>query len=384
MLDDPDGAVELSIDRGDIKAGRRSAPLSEIELELKRGAPDRLFTLARMLAELAPLSLGVRSKSERGYALLERNPSAVEKSGKIPLAKKTTTAEAFRAIGHACVRQLVANAPATQQGNAEALHQMRVALRRLRAAMSFFSELVAGYGAPPIKSALKWMTGELGPARELDVFLNRVVAPARRQHPRDKEIAALERDTAKRRAQSFARATAAVRSARFRTMVLDVVAWLEAGPWVRRDDKRGRTLAAKPIAKFAARELSRRRRKIKKRGRAIPELAPRRRHKLRIAAKKLRYAAEFKLYSGGAAKKRRKALLGTLKSLQQALGDLNDIAAERALGSDIALKANRKAKGGEAFAAGLLVGHDEARVDNLLEEAAQGHAEFSACKPFWK
>ena len=133
-------------------------------------------------------------------------------------------------------------------------------------------------------------------------------------------------------------------------------------------------------------ELSRRRRKIKKRGRAIPELAPRRRHKLRIAAKKLRYAAEFftKLYSGGAAKKRRKALLGTLKSLQQALGDLNDIAAERALGSDIALKANRKAKGGEAFAAGLLVGHDEARVDNLLEEAAQGHAEFSACKPFWK
>jgi len=59
---------------------------------------------------------------------------------------------------------------------------MRVGLRRLRTAISLFADIVADARMPAVRRELKWLTNELGPAREFEVFLTRVVAPPGQQH----------------------------------------------------------------------------------------------------------------------------------------------------------------------------------------------------------
>jgi CHAD domain-containing protein len=80
------------------------------------------------------------------------------------------TRDAFKMIGLACLKQVVDNLPALIKGDPEGVHQMRVGLRRLRAAMSLFPGLVRVPQTAGIKAELKWLTGELGPAREFEVL----------------------------------------------------------------------------------------------------------------------------------------------------------------------------------------------------------------------
>src|SRR5215203_6355489 len=99
----------------------------------------------------------------------------------------------------------------------------------------------------------------------------------------------------------------------------------DLGPWLRKDGKAEREA---PVERFAADELRRRAKRIRKRGRHLPELAPDERHRVRIAVKKLRYAAEFfaPLYEGKGRAKRTRRFRDALGELQDRLGDLNDIA----------------------------------------------------------
>ena len=91
--------------------------------------------------------------------------------------------DGFRAIGAACLKQIVSNEAALLKGDPEGVHQMRVGLRRMRAAMSLFADIIRDDAqTAKIKSQLKWLTEELGPARELEVLLKRVVAPLNKRH----------------------------------------------------------------------------------------------------------------------------------------------------------------------------------------------------------
>ena len=170
---------------------------------------------------------------------------------------------------------------------------MRVGLRRLRAGMSLFAVLLRDSPTAAIKGELKWLAGELGPARELEVLVTRVVAPMKGQRRRWGGMPSLSREFAERRDAALARAQDAVRSARFRALTLDVAAWLQAGQWATPQDDLVRDRGDLPIAVFAAEELTRRWRKLRKKGKALAQLDARRRHKLRIQAKKLRYAGSF-------------------------------------------------------------------------------------------
>ena len=134
--------IELAIDRGKIDTGESTAPLCEIELELKRGDKAELFDIARELTRALPAQLALKSKSDRGYELIDGGPDAPVKSSPIDLSLSSNTREAFRTIGRACLRQIVDNAPALLKGDPEGVHQMRVGLRRLRAAMSLFSGIL--------------------------------------------------------------------------------------------------------------------------------------------------------------------------------------------------------------------------------------------------
>jgi inorganic triphosphatase YgiF len=381
--------IELTVDRGSVEAGHHSEPLCEMELELKRGDPAELFRIARALAQEIPVQLAVKSKAERGYALITGEKIAATKAAPVVLGPDMTRKAAFQVIARSCLHQLVANRPALQRRDPEAVHQMRVGLRRLRAAISLFSDILAGPQTDAVKAEFKWLTGELAPARELDVFINRVLKPVAKHKANESGLSALARDVRKQRENAFAQALAAVESARFRTLVLDAAAWIEDGEWARGDDELLRDARERPIAPAAAKELRRRWKKVLKRGKKLDALDPVQRHKLRIQTKKLRYASEFfaSVFPGKKRGRRRKCFVSRLEELQDALGDLNDIAVHEGLAARLvngdAEATERLQRASEAFAAGRLSGREEARSAAVLADARRAYKAFARANRFW-
>jgi inorganic triphosphatase YgiF len=192
--------VDVALDRGEVDTGERRLAVSELEFSLARGEPRELFRLARSLAELVPLRLCTKSKGDRGYELLRNDVNPVDRAGDVHVGPTMTAEEAFGAIGRGCLHQLAANEPAMLRHDAEALHQMRIALRRLRAAMSVFSSIVADSERERIKAEVRWITAELGPARDLDVFISEVLAPLRAQNQGEAGLADICRNFERRRA----------------------------------------------------------------------------------------------------------------------------------------------------------------------------------------
>jgi triphosphatase len=383
--------IELTIDRGVIACGRQSLPISEVELELKHGDKAQLFNVARTLATQVPIQLAVISKPERGYTLITGNkPSAVGAAPvSIPLDASCQTA--FQTISRACLHQIIGNQTLTRNGDPEGLHQTRIGLRRLRAAISVFSSMLLDPQSAIVKGELKWITRELGPAREFDVFIKQVVMPATAGKLLQPGVATLTRDLRRRRREAFSRARFAVESDRFQALILETAAWIEAGDWNRNADELARALRDQPIALLATAEMERCRRKILKRGTRLAELDPMRRHRVRIQAKKLRYASEFfgSAFSGKKAARRRKELVAALKQLQDRLGELNDISVHEGLTERLAITPNDVGKrkfppANKAFAAGRLSGREEARSFSVLESAERAYTRFAKAKPFWR
>ena len=382
--------IELTIDQGKIEAGSRSSSLCEVELELKHGEPADLFAAARELSREVPVQLALTSKAERGYSLVTGKAPGPIKAAPVVLAPQVSCQAAFRVIARACLRQLIANKPVTLRGDAEGLHQMRVALRRLRAAISLFGDMLADRQTDEMKHKFKWIIGELGPAREIDVFINHVLTPVARNKPDGAGMAVLTKDLQQKREQAFARARAALASSRFRSLMIETAAWIETGDWTSNADDQVNALREEAIAVLAAHELGRRWKKILKKGARLKELEPRDRHKLRIQVKKLRYASEFfaDAFTGRKAGRRREDFLASLEGLQDALGDLNDIMVHEGLSrsiADTAPEGRRHPTGRtrKAFAAGRLSGREEARTESVLKDMQRAYAVFAKAKPYW-
>ena len=266
------GEIAFTVDHGMIVAGRRSAPLCEIELELKRGSQAELFEVARELMQAVPARLELRSKSERGYELLDDERDAPVTTERIDLVAGISTRDGFKAIGRTCLRQIVGNEPALLKGDPEGVHQMRVGLRRLRAALSLFADILPDPQTAAIKTGLQWLQGELGPAREFEVLMKRVVAPVKKRRARWDGMPSLSHELAEKREAALSRAQDAVKSTRFHALTLDIAAWLETGDWTRPRDDRIRDLGRVPIEVSAARQLGRRWKKIRRRGKVIARL----------------------------------------------------------------------------------------------------------------
>lgn len=378
-------AIALTIDRGTIDAGHRTLPLCEIELELKHGTRAKLFELARELIADLSARLAVKSKSERGYDIVDGEVASPVKAVPIHLPAEASARDAFKTIALACLRQIIDNEPALMEGDPEGVHQMRVGLRRLRAAMSLFGILLRDAQMAAVKAELKWLTGELGPARELEVLVKRVVAPLRKRRRHWRGMPSLSHEIAERRDAALKRAQGAVGSSRFGALTLEVMAWLETGEWANPEDDLIRDRGALPIRDFAAEQMARRRRKVCKKGKVLAQLDRRSRHKLRIQAKKLRYAAEFflSLYGSKRSLERRKQFLSALERLQDGLGDLNDIAVLEERISAMGLHA-RRSDPNRAFAAGLLTGREDVRIESAMMAADEAFADLAKAKPFWR
>jgi triphosphatase len=374
--------IEVALDEGQVRAGRQSAPISELELELKRGKPGDVFKLAHEMAELVPAKLALKSKCQRGYDLITHKSSQAVYAEKIKLRRGTTAADAVRIIGRSTLRHITANETAVQSLDSEGVHQMRVGLRRLRAAISLFSELFGDKQTERIKSDLKWLeTRELSPARDLDVYERGTVEPMRRAAPATRGMKELGGALAARRAAAFVKAKTVVDSPRYRSLLLDTLQWLEIGDWA----KRSRRYRDRPIERFAAEILARRTKWVTKRAKRLHELNTVQRHKLRIGVKKLRYASDFlgHLFGGHKAKKRLSGFEARLADLQDRLGALNDIAVHKKLAPKlVAGKPNAKVRV-RAFAAGIVSGHERSEIEPLIKAANKEARKFARLRPFW-
>ena len=183
-ISDGGARLELALDEGRILGKGRGARFCELEIEVKQGKRDDLFRVARAIGRVAPLRLGFRTKADRGYAAIHGNENGVFRAEKIDLRPKTRAEAAFRLIARDCLRQLVANVPATLEGNAEALHQMRVSIRRLRAGMSVFSELIRDRDLGKLKAEFRWISRILGNARDLERPVGRNIEAEAKWHPK--------------------------------------------------------------------------------------------------------------------------------------------------------------------------------------------------------
>jgi inorganic triphosphatase YgiF len=387
-----DSLIQVAFDQGEIDTGRESTPLSEVELLLKRGQPGDLFRLAKTIAKKAPVELAFISKAERGYRFLVGDGLTAVKGATVALHPDITTRQAFQVIGRACLRQLADNLPALRKGDPEALHQARVALRRLRAAMTLFAEIIRASATEAIKAELMWITGEFAPAREMDVLWARADATTKEAQALVTEaeldgLPALDDELAQRRQRAFRRARAAVESERFRVLLIDLAAWIETGEWLSADDPLQRAESELQIDQFASAELDRRWKSVLKRGQKLRSLDPGRGHKLRIAIKIIRYASEFfvGVFPGGKAKRRRKVFLDTLEPAQDCLGELNDITVHQHFTANLAAERQHEPAGEEsmAFAAGLLSGHEQARLADVMTTAEQALRRCARVKPYW-
>ena len=377
-------AIALTVDRGSIDTGNQSMPLCEIELELLRGKLADLFDVARELTRMLPASIAVKSKSQRGYELIDGMQYAPVKGTTIDLQLDAITRDAFRTISIACLGLIIGNEPAVLRDDPEGVHQMRVGLRRLRAGMSLFSEFLRDPQTAAMKTELKWLAAELGPARELEVLVNRVIAPIKKQRVPWKGVPSLGQQITKKRKAAATRAKNAVRSARFRTLTLELAAWVQAGQWTTPQDDLVRDRGDLTIAVFAPEQLTRRWRRLRKKRNPIAQLDAPSHHKLRIQAKKLRYAVEFfaSLFASKRQVKRRRSLLQILEQLQDSLGELNDIAVNEQRLTAIGIRHHSNPR--RIFAAGLLTGREDARADAAMAVATKSYGKLAKVKAFWR
>ncbi len=311
-------ALEVTLDEGIVGGGETDQTIAELELELKRGGPEALIEFAGELAAAdVPMRLGVLTKAERGWALADGSLRRAIKSTRVGLDHGMSVAEGFSAIAFSCLRQFRWNEDLViASRDPSALHQARVAMRRLRSAFTLFRPVILDERFPELREEVRWFTNQLGDARNLDVLLKR--AGDRSEALR--EVLEAERE------QAYARVLEALGSARLRRLMLDLVGWIETGPW------RARKRTRRPLDDFASAQLDKRWRKVKRPGRELATLEPEARHRLRIEIKKLRYAIEFlaALQTGEAAQ-RQKRFAAALEEMQEQLGELNDAETARAL-----------------------------------------------------
>jgi inorganic triphosphatase YgiF len=375
LLREGGAEIELALDEGEVRTAERRARLLEVEFELKSGRPAQLFAAASRLFDAVPARLSIRNKAQAGYELLAEPPDAV-KAAPVTLGRDMSTAEAFQTIGRACLGHFLHNERLVRERRTEeSVHQARVAVRRLRAAMSLFGDLVADPQSQRLAHDLRGLAGALGAARDLDVILPRLCELDLAVGVMDPLLALLER----RRRSAYDSAVDALAAPGAARLIFDTAAWLEAGDWLSSEAPEQVARRDRPVAAFAATELNRRHGKLRKGARRLRDLEPADRHRVRIRAKKVRYGAEFfaGLAEGKAGRTAVKAYLKTLRPLQDALGALNDVAVAERLMHDLA------AEGGEAAWIAGAVAEEVARSEKkLLKTAEKAGAAFTAAEPF--
>jgi len=374
--------VEMALDLGEIRAGQTALPISEVELELKSGNPAVLYEAALALLDRVPLHLENASKAERGYALRAPPPPPQPvKEPPLDFTGDVSTFQAFQAIAWSCINHLQCNQRGLLIGeDTEYVHQMRVALRRLRSAMGLFARVAPGIRDIPLIEEIRWLAGELGAARDWDVFVTETLPPILAQDLDDQSLRTLSEKALAIAADNREKARKAAASQRYQRLLLNLGVWLNRESWRNGASKQQLAALKRPIIELSGQLLDRCHKKLLRRGANLDGLSAPERHALRIAGKKLRYAAEFfaHLHPG----KKTHGYLKALAGLQGILGELNDHVVTWRLLDELQEKCRLDAL--HARAIGEIMGWGACQASIRLAGLGQVWDGLKSQKRFWK
>ncbi len=382
MLKTPNGgSIELAIDEGFIAADGLNELVSEIELELKEGDVSALYDVVRDLGEGVHLTPMIMSKADRGFALASGEKMGPSRGKPIKLDRNATIEEALLTILDECSRHLLANEPlVVEMQDAEGLHQMRVALRRLRAGIAILERISRDETSLMLKEEAKWLGECLGSARDADVFAMEVFEPVAQAFPEEGAMPHMREAIDRLRHEAWGDAMSALESKRYSDFILELGSAMDRRAWRQSNDKAQSARLAEPARVVAAKLLTKQMAKAAKMGRRIADLSIEERHTLRKQLKKFRYTGEF--FASLFKKKKAKTYLRNLSQAQDVFGYLNDVSTAETMVSRVIFQ-EPDMSDIMMWGGGLVLGWHQHRSDDAWGDAQRLWRQLEDTKPFW-
>jgi CHAD domain-containing protein len=357
-------AAAIALDSTSVPVGEAAEPfrLRRVEVEVAEASLADLQPFVEGMRADCGLQTAILSKYDLGLFARGLQPAGLPDLGPTAVDAAQTLGETAYAILRRHFAALLSNEPGTRLGDdPEELHDMRVAVRRLRAAMRLFAEALPARAAR-LRQELRWVAGALGEVRDLDVQLIQIQTWAAQADPRDREAwQALAALIEGRRANARRRMMRALDSVRYERLIAAYTAMLQRGP--ARRSPVGRT----PVLEAAPPMISGRYRKVRKIGDHIDETSPPEAyHALRIQCKQLRYALEFfrEIYG-----KHAEELIRRLVALQDILGRHQDACVATASLREMSQSYSRRLPPQAVFVMGGL-------AERYTEQAGELRSEF--------
>ena len=281
----PGNRVEVALDRGEVaRLGEREA-VAEVEIESLSGDPMAVFELAEQLVGAAPLRPSAVTKAQRGYRLASGVTEGPAKARAVALDPDRDAAWAARQVIAAALEQLQANeAGVVASADPEYLHQMRVALRRMRSALRVFGGAIDAEFAGHLRTELRWLARVTGPARDWDVLATQTLPAILHAWSESAAARSVRARVAVRRKAAREPLREALLSPRYVRLVLALARWL-AQP-------AAESGTPGKLGDLAARTVAKRHKRLVAGALRLSALTPAERHQLRLEAKRLRYALE--------------------------------------------------------------------------------------------
>ncbi|WP_341678437.1 inorganic triphosphatase [Niveibacterium sp. SC-1] len=353
--------VLAMLDQGEVRAAGRTAPISELELELESGEASDLLALARALAADLPLLPEDTSKAQRGYALFHDAKPGARHAGESRIKSGQDALSAFRTIAFDGLAHWQANAQGVLRGEAESVHQSRVALRRLRTAVALFADPLPEAWATEWRERLGQLAGELGASRDADVVLQTLVDPVLADTSRGDDLERLAERLRQHRGQRQDD------NPHPGAALLAFAEALHALP----------ESGGGPVDALAEEALRKIRRKSRQSVREIEDGDVAQLHRLRIRLKRLRYGLDFfaPLWPG----KRLASFQKKLTALQDDLGQVNDAVTGNRLLAELAGE-----DPGLVAARAFIAGWHAPRVEKLRRRGLRRARSLLWDTPPWK
>lgn len=349
-----DAQIELCMDQGEVRTEQHSTPICELELELKSGEPGRLFELALAILDIVPFELEAVSKAEQGFRLLSGYAGHPVKSVVSGIAGNDTLADVLQTLIWSCLQHLQSNLHgAMSSDDAEYLHQMRVALRRLRVVLRMAGKLRADEQLAALSQDAAALGAALGRIREWDVFIAGTAQPMCMRMAGHAGLQALLAVSERQRDACYAALRSETQARELQRLLLRFAIWMNGAYW-QMPMQAGE--AVPQAHEFAMRRLQKLAKRFARSVQQLNGLDAGRLHALRITAKKLRYSAEFfaVLYD----KHKARSFLNALSEVQEVLGQINDVAVAHRLLDELAAIADLSAHQEAVVLARGWIAHD--------------------------